>query len=285
VILERVNHDLRSNNGGTIYLPPNPSYNNLDIPALHEAATSQKYDLTTKFRFNGKTFVYCQGIVKGSSGEYANAKLIASKGAVSARVMAITYSTAKIGSHDAGIEEVTIEQDGITENEYKYGHMIIGHQGEAGVQNRGIIANTATDAVTGLATFYLDIPLSHPTVHDTTAIEVWKCPYGAVEWGGVDYQYTSVLGIPMVNVAQGLLDGQFVWLQTWGPCWVCPGAAALGASVEERQAVFDTQGQLAAPATTKDDLQIAGFLIEKTKDEYTSTAAYDGEFIMLQLDP
>lgn len=286
--METRNTDLRSVNSGTVYLPPNATLGKLAIPNLGALTTVQEYDLTTKYRFNSKTFVYCQGVVKGAGGEYANAKLIACKGAVSARTIAIGWSTTIVQTHPAGSPYVDVTLAGVAEDDYKYGHLIIGHHSDLVVQNRGIIANTATGAISsGKVRFYLDIPLWVGTTLNTTSIEGWKCPYGAVEWAGVDYEYTSVLGVPMVSTAQGALNGQFFWSQTWGLCWVAPGGGALGGEASERSAAFDGQGQLAVldeEIATK-SRQIAGYLIEKTKDTYSSVSAYDGQFIMLHLDP
>lgn len=272
-------------NGGMLITPPNPSILNDQIPVLHETSSKQLYELTTKYRYNGKTFVYGKSVDVQTGGAHINAVLIASKGCMNSRAIAISYSTTIVQTHAAGAEYVDVTLASTTEDQYKYGHLILGHQSTTLVQNRGIVGNSETGEFTsGQVRFYLDIPLSHATTLNTTSIEGWECPYKELEWAGEDYQYASVMGIPMVNKAAPL-DNDYFWLQTWGPCWVCPGAGALGASVRERQAVFDSQGQLAAPATTYDDLQIAGYLIEKTKSAEDSVSAYDGEFIMLQLDP
>lgn len=278
-------HNIVNSTDGIIYLPVNPSICNTNKPDLTAFDSNQRYDLTTKYRYNGKTFVYVRGVVQGTGGTYVNAKLIASKGVCGTRSIAISYSTSILQSHPAGSEYVDVTLASVSENDYKYGHLIIGHSGDTAVQNRSIIANSATgDFNSGQVRFYLDVPLWVATTVGTTSIEGWKCPYGSVEWPGSDYQYASTLGIPMISCAQGALNGQYFWIQTWGPCWVCPGAAALGASANERQAFFDAQGQLAVPAAAA-NLQIAGFLLEKTQDTYESISAYDGEFIMLTIDP
>ena len=45
----KLNHDLRSVNSGTIYLPPNATVGNLHTPNLHLATVAQLFDLGTKY--------------------------------------------------------------------------------------------------------------------------------------------------------------------------------------------------------------------------------------------
>jgi len=283
MIVNKINHDLRSVNSGTIYLPANAQIGNLTLPDLTAWDTTPVYDLTTKYRYNGKTFVYSRAVQKGTGGEYANAQLIAVKGAASASIVAIDWSTTNVHTHAAGVSQIVVEASGILENEYQYGDVFLG---VTIYQNRGILSNTASDT-DGYVTLDLDIPLAEETVHNTTGMTLYRSRYAAVEWAGVDYEYVSIVGVPVINKAAGLLDGQYFWLQTWGSVQVSGSAGGVGAEASERMAAFDGQGQL-SPAdeeyTGGKSRQFAGYILDKTKDTYESFSATDSGFVMLMCD-
>ena len=271
-------------NGGQLLLPPNPDMLNTNIPNLRQADVVQLYPLTTKYRFNGKTFVYARGQRKGDAGEYVNAQLIASKGAQAVSFIEIAESSTNIHTHAAGVTEVVVEMAGVTVDEWKYGHIAIGNEDNTVCTSYGILGNTASD-IDGYVTVTLDDVLAHATIHDTTEVEVWKSPFATVEWGGTNYEYSSTIGVPMVNVEAGDLDGQWVWLQTWGPCMCKGGDAGIGDSGSDRAFVFDGQGQIRIIGAGPEERQAAGFILEKTKDDYTSLSAKTSHFVMLQIDP
>lgn len=274
---------LISADSGMILLPANAAIGNMSFPDLTAWDTVQKYDLTTKFRLNGKTFVYARAVQKGDGGEYANAQLISTKGAASASIVAIDWSTTNVHTHLAGVSQIAVEKAGVLKDEYAHGDVFLG---VTTYQNRGILGNAKSDS-DGYVTLDLDIPLSEDITHETTGMTLFRSRYAAVEWAGVDYEYTSIVGVPVINKAAGLLDGQWFWLQTWGSCQVSGSAGGLGANPSERCAVFDGQGQLLDIETAIDAntaRQIAGYLLDKTKDAYETFAATNSGFIMLMLD-
>jgi len=276
-------------NGGELRLPPNPDMINTNIPDLLAWDSIQQYPLTTKYRFNGKTFVYARAVVYVSAtGLHVNAVLSAYKGAMNDSRMEITWTTTNVHSHDAGSEQIVIEKSGVTKDEYKYGHVELVHGGDTTPLGRGILGNTVSDGDC-YVTLDLDIPLELETVHDTTALELYKSEYAAVLGAitAVDYNYGTIVGIPMVNKGgAGLhaLTGQWFWLQTWGPCYIQAGGATQGASVAERTAIFDAQGQL-EDSGAFGNKQIVGIILPKTKDASTSYSAADDCMCRLMLDP
>ena len=272
-------------NGGALWLPPNPDMINTSIPNLRQADVVQLYPLTTRYRYNGKTFVYARGRRQGDAGEYVNAQLLACKGCVAGNYVMINESTTNIHSHDEGDEEVVVELASVAVDDFKYGHIAIGAEDNTLAMSCGILGNTASETDSPYeVTLTLDAPLGHDTTHDTTEIVLWKSPYEAVEWGGPDYTFASIIGVPQVNITQGNLDGQWFWIQTWGPCFIKAGDAGTGATAQQRHLETDGQGQNRIPA---DDgkRQNLGFLLARTKDAYTSLTAHKSDFIMLQIDP
>lgn len=284
-------HKIINKDGGMVYLPPNPTIKNLAHPDLTAFDTVQKYELTTKYRFNGKTFVYARSVVYvAATGQYVNARLSAYKGALSGSIPQITWSTTNVHTHAAGVSQIVVEKASVVKDEYKYGHVEVGHAGDTTPQGRGILGNTASSTVSPYPlTLDLDIPLELETVHDTTALELYKSQYAAVE-GAISadsYGWGSIVGIPMVNKGgAGLhaLNGEWFWLQTWGPCYVQTGSAALGSASGDRDGFFDTQGQIAVEAA-HENLQRIGYLITKTQDNSLSHTAAADCFMMLQIDP
>lgn len=270
-------------NGGEIKLPPDPDILNVEMPSLRNVDVVQTYSLTTRYRFNGKTFVYARGRQQGDGGEYINAQLLACKGCVAGNFVMINEDTTNIRSHAAGVSEVIVSLASVAKDDFKYGHIAIGAEDNTLAMGFGILGNTPSDG-SDLVTLTLDVPLGHPTVLNTTEIVLWKSPYEAVEWGGPDYTFASIIGVPQVNLTQGNLDGQWFWIQTWGPCFIKAGDAGTGATADERGVAVDGQGQNRIKASTH-RRQNLGFILARTQDTYTSLAAHKSDFIMLQIDP
>ncbi len=273
-------------NGGELKLPPNPDILNVEMPDLTTVDVIQNYSLTTRYRYNGKTFVYARGRRQnylGGAGSYINAQLLAGKGCVAGWYIQIAKSSTNIHTHAAGVQTVVVEMASIVKDDWKYGYMSIGTEDNAVALSRGILGNAATD-VDGYVSVDLDIPIAHGTTHNTTEVEVWRSCYEAVEWGGPDYTYASIIGVPTVNLTQGNLNGQWFWIQTWGPCMIKGGDAGTGGTANQRAVKVDGQGQNRIPA---DDgkRQNLGFILDRTADAYTSLSAAASHLVFLQIDP
>lgn len=276
-------------NGGGLFLPPEPDILNVEMPDLTKVDVIQKYSLTTRYRYNGKTFVYSRGRRQnylGGAGSYVNAKVLAGKGCVAGWYIQIAKSSTNIHTHAAGVSRVIVEMASVVKDDWKYGYMAIATENNDVALSRGILGNSDTYTLAGASVVDvdLDIPLAHATTHDTTEVQVWRSCYEAVEWGGPDYQYASIIGVPTVNLTQGNLDGQWFWIQTWGPCMIKGGDGGTGASVDERHVKVDGQGQNRIPATAG-KRQNLGFILDRTADNYTGLAAAISHLIFLQIDP
>jgi len=180
----------------------------------------------------------------------------------------VDYVTgADIDAEDTGSETLHITAADITLDELRGGYVIVHtHTTDHNDQFRGIIGNTATDA-DGDITIYLDAPLER-AILTTYGVEVHANPYSnlasraAVSRGGVGGDhYSSVAGVPMVITAAA---NQYLWLQTWGPCWLNP-QGSWAVATGRRALWFDYEGGVHFVNTnvaTK-SLQLAGFVMDR----------------------
>lgn len=220
--MTRVNHDLRSVNSGTIYLVPQPNFINLAIPDLSLPDTAQKYDIGTKFEFNNKVYFYA----------YASGAVIARQGCKVANAHAIPERgiAASADLYATSIVLETASPDGpalnglFTEDYLKGGAVAVFASGYVELSStdftRGIISSTAVTTV-GDITLGLDAPIPSALLYETAYATAAQSPYVGVTYSG-EVQY-SVAGVPACSASAE----RWVWLQTWGMCWVV-GAASHG---------------------------------------------------------
>jgi len=279
-----INHDLRSVNSGTIWLPPNPTYVTMETPQLHATSTTQLFDLETRYTFNNKVFRYCKADTGGS--------LRCEFGAGNKNAISVSYTTLSYPDADAatvaaavGATSVYVVDAGTTKDEYKGGHVILGHNSTATTQNRGIIGNDASATVAGVANVVkidLDFPLQTALVAGTSGIEVSKSIYSNVKKPD-DWHFTVVC-VPCVYVATNAAE--YFWGQTWGPVWMTPQATGFGDGTahagHEREVYFHAEGSLWENYLNYNgsfSLQRAGYILD-----YTG-APEDTSLVMLQLAP
>jgi hypothetical protein len=133
---------------------------------------------------------------------------------------------------------------------------------------RGIVGNDASGATN--TRMYLDYPIAHTvTVSDYT--EVWASPYAAI-YGGDNY--ICYLGVAAVPVTATLTN---FWLQTWGPCIISGGGAALQVDATNNKDVVADSGGSLHEISTHENYQRVGQMISGG----SSTDA--GPLIMLML--
>ncbi len=182
----------------------------------------------------------------------------------------IAYKT-PTQSQAVGDTEITVDagdSGDYTEDQLRGGYVIVHTHGDLQDFSRGIVGNSPSDA-DGNVTLYLDARLS---VAITTAYGVETCPnpYAILQQrtaaSGVDAAdyYTSVAGLPMVKTT---VANQYVWVQTWGPCWINPqGDIGYTPAVSRRTLFFTHEGSIiikSAAAASTSLQQIAGFLITR----------------------
>lgn len=203
-------------NGGTIWLSPNPSYVNLSIPDLSKPDSSQLYDIGTAYVFNGKCYyyAYCTAAVKSRvAAECSYDQTLSYR--------ACPTTTAIYGTE---IYVTTVSPDGPNSDgtfavDYmKGGDLTVFAHGSTVTDDdfsRGIIASSAV-ATAGSMKLTLDAPIPHEVTAATSIIEANASQYAGIKTGA-SVNYPKV-GLPACVAAAT----QWVWVQTWGKCWIAP---------------------------------------------------------------
>jgi len=164
-------------------------------------------------------------------------------------------------------------------NELKDGYMVAWSAGGVAV-NRRIVSNTAVVGG-GEMTITVDKPIPIALAVNTDHIELMANPYMNLQSDPVTYNdFNPYLGIP----ALAAVEGQYLWIQTWGPVWCSPGGTGqIGVANNNRKAVFRNDGSVDAVEETDAITvrnQFAGFVL--------ATAIVPGQgapFIYLMIAP
>lgn len=175
-------------------------------------------------------------------------------------------TTATSGVADTGLTAV---------DEYAGGTIVLFKAGVDRPQIRGIVGNTAR-AATGVVnvTFTLDSPLTE-ALAVTDVGEAMASPWACLK------QDTEI-SHPVVGVATVVgTVGQYIWVQTWGPCFVSPqsGVGVAGAGIGcywRHDGSLDTYANIGTYVST----QYAGFVLAEAI-AHTQGAP----FFMLQILP
>jgi len=204
------------------------------------------------------------------TGQHVGYNALGASQSVGDKQITITVVAATEGVGGAGV---------IAEDELRGGNVIIFPHSENSI-NMGIIGNKALAADGTSLVVYLDATL--PIAVDITAdhAECIASPYSSVKASTTGDANRAFVGLPM-RAATTL---QYVWLQTWGPCWVAPQSNA-GAAAHSTQVVARYDGTIQAHDDTDSavlgtDQQHVGFVLSRG-----AAAAQGAPFIMLQISP
>ena len=152
---------------------------------------------------------------------------------------------------------------------------------------RQILSNTVVTVNASIA--YTTVTLDAPTPVDvaiTDVAEAIASPYALVAAAAdchIGTGFCTTIGVPTVAA----IVNQFLWLQTWGPCWVSPHAL-VGSRDTDKAAYFVGDGSIgdgseASPVGGQTQAvlaEYAGFVL--ANDKATGQGA---PFIMLMIDP
>ena len=202
-------------------------------------------------------------------------------GAKNGLFQGVAYNSVAVAA-DAGATSVTLTTaatDGaagtglMVADEFKGGSIVLFSAGVDTPQVRGITGNTARVATGNVSvTFTLDSPLTIALTtsdHGEAMQSAWSHVLQDVEIGH------PVVGVPTVTAT----SGQYLWLQTWGPCFVSPQAAVGIAGATgvywRHDGSLDVEN---ADAYVSD--QYAGFVLAES-----STHTQGAPFFMLQVTP
>ncbi len=274
-----VNHDLRVNNGGTLYLPPWEAgqdgkwSGNLLLPGvdLYKSSTEQKYPTATIFRHGMRTFVYTKTDPtyfgqKGTGNGSINAGYICE----SAGEMQI--ETNKVISGAAGATTLIINMTTVAVNAYAGGFigikMGVGDRQTAGRSSMyQIISNTVNDG-SGYSTFTIDGEL---VIALTTAddVVITEHPFAIVR-----SPFSGPYGMALGVYIQQSLASRFCWVQTGGPCNFIPINAAYQGAAAYEHVGYAVGGTFETSAGTTDTTPVASIEstnVQRIGEQYAST--------------
>jgi hypothetical protein len=233
----KVIHQLICDNGGVLTSVPYPNIVNMSQPVVSTATDAKLYEIGTCWDFNNRRYRYARasGTVAPNMGVkpynhqdvgYSSIQAAAAAGATS------IYVTTDTNDNYAGVA---------TENELKGGSVVIfdATGAEYGF-TCGIIGNPALAAY-GTLRLDLDTPIPFALTTSDYA-EAIASPWHKVTLGTgtvLDQHVTSCCGVPAVRAT----TGQYLWVQTKGPCWVSPSATA-GVGSNNRGVWFQADGSI-----------------------------------------
>lgn len=199
---------------------------------VHATETTQRFVLGTRYlTWDGRVFKYSRssGACRTGHGAMNNTTpFIDDDGATHPSVTTV-----------AGDTSIKVAGQTVAEDALAGGYIIMyTGTGEDDLTFRAIIGNTVGSA--SEITIYLESPLTAVATADSTDMCAYYSPYYGLIYNAT-VGYSSVMGMPAAKVSA---TAYFFWVQSWGPCRVCPGAAGYGADANERQLVFGGNGSL-----------------------------------------
>lgn len=249
---------------------------------MDQASDIQIYPIGMRYAIDDRAFRYAK----------AGGTLNSDLGAKNALLQCIAY-TDLYASAPAGATQVSIDiaaTDGVLSNgvigvDELAGGYVVFFPGAENSFVRRIVKNTATTVAdaAGVMTLTIDKPLPCALTAANGA-ECIASIYSNVrtDLAVGDSPLYAVVGIPTVPATVG----QYLWLQTWGPCWVA-AHADVGKLKTDMAAYFVGDGSLGqgeedTPEAVDTGLvaQYAGFVLASAKD-----GTQGAPFIFLQLAP
>lgn len=287
-----VNHDIRSNNGKYILMPPykagQSGWGNIAIPNVQEAGgdTTALYPINTKFVDFDRTFIYGYTATKYNAAVKSNLGMWNENTPI---VNCTWGGTAGVAS-DTVCPFLTSSLTGHTTvvvNHFAGGYMMPRTSGIAYGGYR-IVSNTVfaggADATTE-TDFVIEEPgLQAAVTADAAYCHLSRNPYTAMRsnWLGPNtFRYSSVSGVTLIDPTAST----YQWVQTWGPIQML-GDENAGKTVYSRVQYFAWDGTLLAAAGidfggTATQNQLAGTLLDYT---YIAAAGVYGALLRLEID-
>jgi len=247
---------------------------------IYELSSTQKHRLGTRLVRGNRTFMYAK------AGATLNTDLLAWNN----RIQDIAYRTvaANAAAGDTELKITTTTGDGQSEDgaiaahELEGGNIIIFPGSENSI-NMGIVDNTVVTASSHEITIKLDgaLPIAITT---SMSAECVSSAYKDVRASTTGNAHRSFVGLPM-RVAT--TTNPYVWLQTWGPCWIAPangfGEHNAGGTAHSHQLVARYGGNVQVSKdedTNSEWQQNVGFVMFRGPSN-----AQGAPFMMLQISP
>lgn len=209
---------------------------------IHELSATQRFVIGAHRVLDDRAFRYARIGTLENALEYG-------LGMASMVVTTTRSGAAQVISGAIHTFVVTLAMAGVAVDDYKGGWM--GIQGPRRWGCR-IISNTATDAA-GNVIFTLEYPLPFAIVPATHDVAVTPNQYTNVirriDFAGCYHTFVGV-AVPYGNdVLAGLVNGYYLWLQTWGPLpQISVPTSFEGALTYERKLCFGGDGAMQTPS-------------------------------------
>jgi len=240
-------------------------------------STTQYYDLGTRaVTGDGRVFRYAKAgatLISGYGCECYGSQHIAYAtltAATAAGGNSVTFSAAATDGPAGG----GASGDGaIAADEMKGGYIIIMDSDGTSAQNRMITGNTVTAAGGGTITVTFDEP-TYVALTTSDHVECMASPYRDVR--STTYGHASIVGVPTIPATVG----QYLWIQTWGACWVTP-QPRVSTELYQDQLVFRHDGTVDAHVYSDANVtqaQHAGFVLA-----HAHGGGQGACFVMLQI--
>lgn len=238
---------------------------------IWEAGTTQKYTLGARIVYpDGRVFKYAKAggtLISGQGCKAYHEQHISYAVLPAAAAAGATTMSVTVGAHDGSIAT----HDGtLVANELAGGYILIFHKATTNkVTLRRILTNTAVASGGGTTVITIDDPLPE-AVAVTDACECMASPY--LDVVAANNENTCVVGVPTMAATVG----QYLWIQTWGICWMAPHAE-VGTGINVHEAFFNSDGSLGVHGDGA-SLQHAGFVLARARGGTQGLP-----FVMLQI--
>lgn len=262
--MERVEYDLRSNKGFTIFMPPysegQEGWGNLAIPdPNNDVNIAQKYPIDTVLRGDERAWRYARAGDIDGDGVTRN---IRRGSGIQSEACVNSYTDkleAAAGFNTKGDYKVKMDlathvsflnaETAVAANDYAGGHFTL--YTPTSYWGCRIVGNTAE--VAGVVELTLESPLP-VALESTHIISLEENMYWKVKYPGASGNYATVVGFPCIwsqykTIASGagpVADDNFFWLQTWGPYEGIIMGNATGGAEGERAAFMNVDTAAAA---------------------------------------
>ena len=229
---------------------------------LEKVSTTKVYDLGTRL-VSPDGCVYRYALASGS--------VISHRGAVCPSGSLNDWTTV-VASGVVGAKSISVTLDSRVVDDLKGGYIVLHPNNTSSndnTMNRKITGNDVT--VGGVTKVYFEPGLSHAMTTGSDVVDVFENPYNAVYYG-TSTELASVVGIPMISTT----SGNYLWIQTWGPCLICTGET-FSVGVDQREVVFGGNQTIMMLDSSEEYRQRAGFIIDQ--------GSGPAPLIMLQISP
>jgi len=226
----------------------------LAIPDVYVLDSSQKYPIGTKFVDGDRVFHYgyIYSVASGADRTMGGMKNIAT-------AKAVTFDAVE---HAIGETELIIEDTTSTVNQWAGGYLMprvsSAELGYGNYSSFRVLSNTAHSG--GHCTLTLDrgilheIPASDDGFLNQNMYSKLSC-----QLPNAGKDDASSMGVNLVRA----VASRWVWIQTWGPCYVTGGDELLGVAGECRTGYFHQDGTIYAPSDPG-CRQMAGYAINES---------------------